>query len=258
MIEWLLTFPNAGIGALVLGVALSVTTIIPTVVRFKFNLNPSEPVSKGAEESFKLFVSLTLLLLAFCLVRVQGDHRSVEDLVAREATTIYKLNRAIGGFGAEEAKALRNGLKQYVVSTVEVEWPLLAKGQRSDVTSALLAALTEGCRELEPKTATQQIARAEILGTLTQMSDLREARLAASHLGLPSYYWQAIGLSMVLLTLFGWLQWPLPKMVVWVGGVTLGVSLLFTILIATSSAFLGEGRVTPEAIVRIIPALGGG
>ena len=52
MIDWLLTLPNVGIGALILGVGLSVTTIIPFVVRYKFDLNPSAPVSKGAEESF--------------------------------------------------------------------------------------------------------------------------------------------------------------------------------------------------------------
>ena len=45
---------------------------------------------------------MTVLLLAFCLVRVQGDHRTVEDLVAREVTIIFKLNRALTGFDSEE------------------------------------------------------------------------------------------------------------------------------------------------------------
>lgn len=256
MIDWLHTLPNVGIGVLILSFGLSVSTLLPLFIRWKFHLEPSEHVAKGAEESFKLFTSLTMLLLAFCLVRVQGDHRNVEDLVAREATIIFKLNRALAGFGGDEAQALRGGLKLYAKSTVDVEWPLLAKGERSEATSQLLAVLIEGCRELDPETPLQQLARAEVLGTLTQMSDVREARLSASRLTLPYYYWQALASALSLLVIFGWLQNPLPKMVAYVGGVTLGVSLLFTVLVATEGLFVGESRVTAEAIARIIPALG--
>ncbi len=256
MIDWLHTLPNVGIGFLMLSFGLSVTTLVPLFIRWRFGLEPSEHVAKGAEESFKLFTSLTMLLLAFCLVRVQGDHRNVEDLVAREATIIFKLDRALSGFGGEEAEALRGGVKLYAKSTVDGEWPLLAKGQRSGPTSALLATLIQGCRELDPETPLQQLARAEVLGTLTQMSDVREARLSASRLALPDYYWQALASALSLLAVFGWLQNPLPKMVAYVGGVTLGVSLLFTVLIATEGVFVGESQVTAEAIARIIPALG--
>ena len=54
-------------------------------------LKPDEHLAKGAEEGFKLFTSITLLLIAFSLVRVQGDHRNVEDLVSRESALIFKL-----------------------------------------------------------------------------------------------------------------------------------------------------------------------
>jgi hypothetical protein len=197
-----------------------------------------------------------VLLLAFCLVRVQGDHRTVEDLVAREATIIFKLNRALNGFDSDEIDVLRENLKLYTASIIDVEWPLLAHGERSEATSDLLLILVQGCRELDPKTPMQQLARAEILGTLTQMSDVREARLSAANLTLPIYFWQALLSAIALLIIFGWMQSPLPKMVAYVGGVTLGVSLLLTVLITTDEMFLGDSRVTSAAIARILPSLG--
>ena len=45
-------------------------------------------------------------------------------------------------------------------------------------------------------------------------------------------------------------------MVAYVGGVTLGVSLLLTVLITTDGLFVGESRVTAAAIARILPSLG--
>ena len=256
MIDWLHTLPNVGIGILILGVALSVSTLLPFLIRRRFALEPNEQVVKGAEESFKLLTSTTMLLLAFCLVRVQGEHRNVEDLVAREAAIIFKLDRALLSFNGEEANALRGGLKLYANSIVDVEWPLLAKKERSEATSELLALLIEGCRELDPDTALQQMVRAEVLGTMAQMSDVREARLSASRLILPHYYWQALTAALVLLTFFGWLQGPLLKLLFNVSGVTVGVSLLFTLLVTTEGLFVGESQVTAEAIARIIPALG--
>lgn len=255
MLNWLHTLSNFRIGLLIVSLGLAVSTLVPFLIRWKFALTPGEHLAKGAEESFKLFTSVTMLLLAFCLVRVQGDHRSVEDLVAREATIIFKLNRALAGFGGDDAVGLRENLKLYATSTVNDEWPLLAHGQRSEATSDLLTILVQGCRQLDPKTPLQQLARAEVLGTLTQMSDVREARLSASRLFLPLYFWQALLSAIALLTVFGWLQSPLPKMFAYVGGVTLGVSLLLTVLITTEGIFVGESRVTAEAIARIVPSL---
>jgi hypothetical protein len=92
--------------------------------------------------------------------------------------------------------------------------------------------------------------------TLNQLSDVREARLSAARLKVPSYLWDALAISVAMLIIFGWLQNPLPKMVAYVGGVTIGVAVLFTLVIALEGLFVGESQVTPEAIIHVIPSLG--
>ncbi len=252
MLAWFHTLSTVLTGALILSIGLLVTTVAPFLVRRRLKLDPPEPVAKGAEESFKLFTSLTLLLLAFCLVRMQGDHRGTEDMVAREGTVIIKLDRAYASFGGDSGEQLRAGLAGYAKLVLDEEWPLLASGERGEKTGAAMMALSQASRQLEPKTPSQQVARSEILATFTQLSDLREARLSASRLKLPDYYWYAIACSMVLFTVFAWFQSPLPKLLAYVGGVTCGISLLLTILISTAGIFVGDSAVTYRPIARAL------
>jgi len=136
------------------------------------------------------------------------------------------------------------------------EWPKMSQRERSEDSSNKLIDLTQGIRLLDPKTSVQQLARSEILSSLTQLSDVREARLSASHLELPHYLSQALIVSITMLIVFGWFQNPLQKMVAHVAGVSIGVSLLLTLLIALEGIFLGESQVTSEPIARILPLLG--
>ena len=248
MLDWFHTLTNLQIGAVVLAMGLLTTTIAPVVVRHFAHLNPNEHTAKGAEESFKLFISLTLLLLAFCLVRMQADHRGTEDLVAREGTVLLKLDRAYEAFGGEKGQSLRVTLRDYASSVVSEEWPLLESGGRSDHATAALATLSRESKDMEPQTAAQQVARSEAIQSFNQLSDLREARIAASRLKLPTYYWYAIIGSLAFFTVFGWLQNPLHKLGVYVGGVTCGLGLLLTLLISTAGIYVGESAVTSEPI----------
>jgi len=252
VLAWFHSLSNLMIGTVLLVGGLLLTTIAPYLVRRRLKLDPNEHVAKGAEESFKLFTSLTLLLLAFCLVRMQGDHRGTEDMVAREGTVIVKLDRAFASYGGETGDRLRAELAKYASLVLQEEWPRLAQGERGERTTASLVTLQQESRQLEPKTPSQQVARSEILSASTQLSDLREARVSASRLHLPLYYWYAIVCSIALFTVFAWLQSPLPKLLAYVGGVTSGIALLLTILISTAGIFVGESAISRQPIERAL------
>jgi hypothetical protein len=257
MLGWLHELSNAQIGFSIAAFGLMFSTLLPYWIRRHFKVEPSESVAKGSEESFKLLISLTMLMLAFCLVRVQGDHRSAEDIVAREGTLIVKLNKALISFDSLEANAIQKTLKSYGESVIQDEWILLSKQQRSEKTSAFIRELLKSGKQLEPKNPMQQSVRSEITATIIQLSDLREARLAASHLSLPDFYWAAIGGALGVLLFFGALQAPLKKMVFYVGGVTCGVALLLTMLITVEGLFVGESQVTAAPIIRAMVQISG-
>ena len=256
MLDWFYSFSNAQVGATVVASGLSVTTFIPYVVRRYFNVHPSENVAKGADESVKIAISITILLLAFCLVRMQGDHRSTEDLVTREATVMLKLDRAYRTYGGEAATAMHQDLVQYANLVVNDEWKLLSKGESSEAAQVVLDALGRDSKKLDPQTPAQLVARSEIIQSFNQLSDLHDARVNAGRLKLPNLYWYAIACALVVFTVSSWFISPPSKLLIYVGVVTCGLSLLLSMLIATSGIFVGESAVTAEPLIKAIQSLG--
>ena len=256
MLAWFHTFSNLQIGAMLILTGLSVTTVIPLLVRHRLKINIDDNLSRGAEESFKLFISLSLLLLAFCLVRAQGDYRGAEDIVSREATVMLKMDRAYESFATDDTDAMRLVLRTYAEHLVNDEWPVLAQGERASTASEDLRVISTISKQLEPQTAEQQVARSEIIQSVNQLNDLREARISASVVKVPTFYWYAIFTALFFLMFFGWLQNPLSKMVTWVGGVTCGVSLMLTVLISTSGIFAGQHAVSADPIRNALIQMG--
>ena len=256
MLAWFHNFNNLQIGAMLLFTGLSVTTVIPLLVRRRWNITLDENLAKGAEESFKLFISLSLLLLAFCMVRAQGDYRGAEDIVAREGTVMLKMDRAYESFATENTDALRLVLRSYADHLVKDEWSMLSQGERADTATEDLRVLSTISKQLEPQTAEQQVARSEIIQSVNQLNDLREARISASYVKLPTFYWYAICTALFFLTLFGWLQSPLSKLLTYVGGVTCGVCLMLTVLISTSGIFAGQHAVSADPIRNALVQMG--
>lgn len=256
MLDWLHSLPNLAIGSVIVAATVGLCIVLPYAVRRGFRLEVSPDVAKGAEEGFKLMASMTMAILAFGLVQEQTFHRNMEDLAAREATIVLKLDRHLGEFGAVGADGPRRDLRAYALSVIRDEWPLLASGARADETSRRWKALVEASSGLTAATEAQQESLAEIRGELIQVSDVRDARLSATQMSLPAYYWLAISAVLVILVVVGWFQGPLPKMVIYVGGVSLGIAMLLTLLIVASGVFAGESRVAPTALLRALPLLG--
>ena len=248
MLHFLHTLSNIQIGLLLVGVLLTFTIIGPCALRYYFKWDPAPLFAEGAQASYAVVVSLALLLLAFCLVRAQGDHRSAEDLTTREAAIMIKLDHSYANFDSDTGDILREDLKKYATLIVQQEWPLLAKQGRSESASNALSMLAANSRTFAPKNVAQQIALSEILNGLTLLTDVREARLATTRIELPIYFWQAILFSIALLVILGWFQLTLSKMVPYCGGVSCAICILITVLISTDGIYIGENAVTARPL----------
>jgi hypothetical protein len=80
--------------------------------------------------------------------------------------------------------------------------------------------------------------------------------MGTTQLGLPSYLKNSLLCAIAVLILLAWLQTPLIKMVAAVSGVTLGISIMISLLFSLEAIYLGESRVTAEPIARILPSIG--
>ncbi len=216
----------------------------------------SGALAKGAEEGYKAIIMLTMLLMASSMIRLQSDHRNIEDLVEREAMVLLKLDRAFNSFDSQDGQKLRRQLRDYAELTVSSEWPLLERGGRSAPVSAVLDAMVRGSRLLDPQSAAQQIARSEIFSATNQLADLREVRLTASNsVGVPIYLWQSILIAIFVGTVVSWFLGTVDRFMLWSISAITAQALLLTVLIINSNLYSGENAVTPAAIERSIALL---
>lgn len=221
-------------------------------IRARLKVQLNDDVVKGADDAFKILIALTMALTAFALVQVEGLHRNVGDLVSREGAILLKLDRTIDGFAGDKVATVRTPLRAYVASVIQTEWPAMADGERSEDTSAKLAALTAAIDRIDTDMSMPAGLAGEIRGQLIQVKDVREARLSSSHMTLSPYFWWAIMLAMSSLAVLGWFQSPIEKAIAYLGGIVIGLSTLLTVLIVSSGIFEGGGRVGPDAIGRTL------
>lgn len=252
MMNYLQSLTGITLFLTIMTIGVLVSTLIPVLIRWRFDLNPSDSVAKGVFESYRLVVSITLVLFAFSIVRLQGDHRNAEDLVSKEASLIQKLEGQLNLYGGPNADESRGDLNAYTSSIVNDEWLMMAKSSHSVKTSNYLTDLTQGISLLIPKNPVQQMIRVEIGSTLNQLIDVRQARLVVATTRLPSYLWQALILSLMVLTILGWFQSPLPYLVGYVLGVNVAFAALLTLIIQAGALFEGESLITPELISNIL------
>ena len=244
--------PNFWIWVVIAGLNLSLFLLLPLLVRRFYNVELNADVVKGADDAFKTLVALTMALSAFALVQVEGIHRNVSDLAAREGAILLKFDRSLADFSVDDATAVREGLRGYLSSLVKSEWPGLATGERSAETSARLADLSARVEHLNVTEPKQLVSLGEAKGQLAQIKDVREARLASSHMNLSPYFWFGILAALGILAVLGWFQAPVEKMVPYLGGLMLGLSTLLSIVVISSGVFEGESRVTAEPIERTL------
>jgi len=255
MAHWLHTLSNYQIGFIFVFSFLLISVIIPATIRYKLDLNPRDSIAAGADESYKMFITLALVMIGFSLVQLQGDHKNVEDLVSREATLNLKIANLLTRYESDDANQAKVALVKYVQSIVDDEWPELQNDKGSDTTAVKLKELTKAISNLTPRSSEQDTIKGDIDITLTQVVDIRDARIATTRLYLQTYLWGSLSCFLSVLIFFGWFINPLSRMIFYVGGVTLGISMLISLIFILEDLYRGESALIPKPFLDIIPII---
>ncbi len=252
LIESIHGLPNIFIWLLIVIVNLLLFIVLPLSVRRLLKIEIAPEIARGADDAFKNTVTLTMALIAFSLVQVEGLHRNVADLVSREGAILLKFDRTLQDHPGPVAASVERPLRAYVSSVIQAEWPAMAGGDRSLATTTKLAALSASIGQLDQDSGESAALLGELKGQFIQLKDIREARLATSHMNLSPYFWWGILAAMTSLMVLGWFQTPVEKAIPYVSGIAIGLSTLLSILIVSSGIFEGESRVRPDALQRTL------
>jgi hypothetical protein len=201
MYDQLYNLGDFGIIALFGGVTIACFVIAPYLGRRLGWTVPNKDRADYIIRAQSTLISFTALILAFSLVQSQSNLRKTEELVAKEASTLNTFDRLLLRFG-EQAASLRPLLWAYTTSVIEDEWPTLRHGQASPATSAKLTPMSRAVFQLDPQPGRQTTIYAEIIKSLDDMADLREQRINAADLRLPTEFWvMALLLGLILVVL---------------------------------------------------------
>jgi hypothetical protein len=129
---------------------------------------------------------------------------------------------------------------------------LLQQGRRSETVERLYNELALGVRQLEPLKQREQSLYNELLRSVDELGDLREARVAATALGVPALYWWTLAALFTLLALIALMMPATLERALTLGGLVCATGLMLTMVIITDGPFEGQARVLPTAIERVL------
>src|SRR5215217_3148737 len=145
------------------------------------------------------------VLLAFAVIVVWEDFEYARAVAEREANSVGDVYRLAEALRDPARSEIQEQTKAYVRAVIDVEWPLLARGQESPDALRHLDRLAQAITAYEPSGDRESALYAKLLDELQDVGDERRMRVLASREGIPSLIWVLLiggGIVTVLFTYF--------------------------------------------------------
>ncbi len=252
MLRLLHQLPDLGILAVVLVSTIMMAIAAPRIGGWIFRGDVPKERDEAAFDAFKAIMSMAGVVLAFSLAQADGNLRSIETIVGKEASALSAVDRILLRMDNPAFVQLRPAVAAYGEAMVNDEWPMLARDERSDKTDAAYTALSKGIRALSPADARQQSMFNELLKNLDDLAEYREEILEDADQSLPQFFWITIGGLMLIGFGLATLTNNTLNRRVSLAATAAAVSLLLTFVIIVDVPFEGQTSVRSHPIERAL------
>jgi hypothetical protein len=247
MIAWFESLPTILAGFLIVG-----GFVVSTLVVGYFVATFTSPQVRSAHNDRAGFILAVIgvvyaVLLAFVAVGVwerfdQAEWRSYEE--AGSIATVYRDAESF-----PHPAALRAMLRNYVASVIDVEWPRMSRGERSDISDAWLEQADRYVRHLPVSSAGLVSVHSQMLSAIDTALLDRETRLTIDFGGINGIMWLVL-VSGAYITVgftyfFGFERLLMQHLMI--GGLSLMIGLVLFLVIALDYPFRGSIAVGPDA-----------
>ena len=252
MLNLLHNLPDLAILAVVLSVVVLLAVYLPVLSRRLFKYEISRERDEAAFDAFKAVMSMIGVVLAFSLVQADGNLRSIEATVEKEANALSATDRILLRIGRPDFAAARPTLAAYGKAIAEDEWPRLARTERSEAADAAYTKLSKTVRALGPNDARETAMYNELLKNLDELDEFREAIVADSEVHLPDFFWITIGGLMLIGFGLALLTDSTLNRRVGLGATAGAVALLLAFVVIVDVPFEGQTSVSVHPIERAL------
>lgn len=245
---WLATIPLWVSGLLVVVLPTLISMLIPIWLRRSIGLDRLTANNEVAGFKFAVLGVIYAVLVGFAVIVVWERFHDAETAVAREAGAVAALYRLSAGLGAE-GKALQDGLGTFVRTTIDEEWPALARGEVSPRETRALNDLYAAALATPPHPR-ELIILPQILTQLNQLTAARRECDVLAEGVVPDVVWAVLALgaiSTVGFTFFFGTR-NLSAQVLMTGLLAFIIFMGLLVILSINRPFTGQVAVTPEPL----------
>jgi hypothetical protein len=145
---------------------------------------------------------LYAVLLAFVVIITWERFYDAEKSLAVEAGSAATIYRLSGGFDESSAATLRANMSAYLKSVLADDWPAMAVGRSSLVTTRVLSDLYEELVHYRPADLHDADLQKDLLSELDQLTRARRERLVMAEGTVPNVIWFVLFLGATLTIAF--------------------------------------------------------
>ncbi len=189
------------------------------------------------------------VLLAMIAVAAWENFSQMDELVTQEASEALNVFRDLQGLPRPFRDRVRGLLAEYVRIVIDVEWPVMRQGRRTQASDRVIDAILTELVGHKPTEPGESVMFQESFETMNRVLSLRRKRLMAVELGLLPELWMVvlvggflnIGLSLLIATKDIRLDLILTT------AFSLMIGIMVFLIFALDHPFWGDVSVRPEA-----------
>lgn len=226
----------------------------PVVVRRYIPLERLSTNNEVAGFKFATVGVIYAVLIAFAVIVVWEKFSDAESAVSQEAGAVVTLYRLANGTGAEGAEAIRGRLTAYLRTTINDDWPAMARDEASPAVTQALNAVYSTVLSLTPHDNRETAILSEIFHQLDLVTQARRNRLVLASGVVPGIVWLVLLVGAVLTIGFTFFFGTenLRAQSLMAGLLSFIIFMGLLVIVAVNHPYTGGVRVTPEALALVL------
>ena len=170
----------------------------PVLIRRRISLEKLRTNNEVAGFKFAVIGVLYAVLLAFVVIIAWERFANAEKALVMEAGSAATVYRLAPGLGEAPAAAVRTRLIAYLQSVLDDDWPAMATGRPSPVTTRALNSLFDAVVQFRPADLHDADVQQDLLHELDLLTQARRDRLVMAGGTVPGAIWFVLFLGAVL------------------------------------------------------------
>jgi hypothetical protein len=248
-------YPLWSVALLLIGLAALGAVLVELAAHRLLSVEFRRRHNDAAAAIFSVVGITFAVLLAFVAMLAWQGFNKAKAATYAEAALVLDVYNASVSFAEPEVSTIRADIIGYLETVVRVEWPAQAEGEIVDSGSAYLEKLNRIAGGLKPTGIADGNLQAQLLQSLSRLSEAREQRLlAASETTVPSVVWVVTlvggGLTVAFSSFLG-----VPNLgmhLAMSAALAISGALVLVLIIALSNPFRGDFRVSTLPFDRVL------